>query len=126
MSNYTVKKLDEIPKRDTWIPVRDELGIGAFGVNAYRAEEAGGRVISPHTELMAKHEELYVVVEGHATFTVAGDEIDAPTGMCVYISDPTVERGAVASAADTIVLSLGGWTDKAFVPSEWEVASFAE
>ena len=33
---------------------------------------------------------------------------------------------AVATAPDTVVLSLGGWADKAFVPSEWEVASFAE
>ena len=79
MSGYKVTQLQEIPKRgDGWIPVRDHLGIGAFGTNAYRADEAGGRVISEHTELMAKHEELYIVVEGHATFTVGGDEIDAP------------------------------------------------
>src|SRR5438105_12532821 len=96
MNGYTVTKLGEIPKRDTWIPVRDHLGIGAFGVNAYRAEEAGGRVISPHTELMAKHEELYLVVEGHATFTVDGEEVDAPAGTLVFVADPATHRGAVA------------------------------
>jgi hypothetical protein len=36
VSGYTIAKLDEIPARDAWIPVRDHFGIGGFGVNAYR------------------------------------------------------------------------------------------
>ena len=62
MSGFTVAQLHEIPIRGTWIPIRDHLGIAAFGVNAYRAEEAGGTVISDHVETLAKHEELYVVL----------------------------------------------------------------
>ncbi len=99
VSGYAVTTLDEIPKRDTWIPVRDHFGIGAFGVNAYRGQEAGAPVISDHTELMAKHEELYVVVEGHATFTVDGEEVDAPAGTLVFVSDPASRRSAVAKEA---------------------------
>ena len=45
MSGYSVTHLDEIPKRDSWIPIRDHFDIGAFGVNAYHAAEAGGRLI---------------------------------------------------------------------------------
>jgi quercetin dioxygenase-like cupin family protein len=118
--SYSVTHLNEIPRRDTWIPVRDHLGIGAFGVNAYRAEEAGGRDISPHTELMAKHEELYVVVQGHATFTVDGEEIEAPAGTLVFVADPATHRGAVAKEAGTTVLVVGSKPGEAFTIAPWE------
>jgi quercetin dioxygenase-like cupin family protein len=120
VSSYSVTHLDEIPKRDSWIPVRDHFGIGAFGVNAYRAEEAGGQVISPHTELMAKHEELYVVVEGHATFTVDGEEVDAPAGTLVFVADPATNRGAVAKEAGTTVLVAGAKPGEAYTIAPWE------
>jgi hypothetical protein len=127
MSAYSAAPLDEIvaEKWPYWAPIRHHFDIRSFGINAWRGG-SGDDVIKTHQEGDGGHEELYMVLSGHATFTVAGDEIDAPTGMCVYIPDPTAERGAVATAPDTVVLSLGGWPDKAFVASEWEVASFAE
>src|SRR5581483_2524905 len=88
MSGYTATHLSDIEQRDTWLPVREHFGIGAFGTNAYRAKEAGDAVIGEHSEVMAKHEELYLVLNGHATFTVNGDEIDAPAGTLVFVSDP--------------------------------------
>jgi tetratricopeptide (TPR) repeat protein len=120
VSGFTIAKLDEIPKRDNWIPVRDHLGIGGFGVNAYRAEEAGERVINEHTEAMAKHEELYLVVEGHATFTVAGDEIDAPAGTLLFVGDPAALRSALAKEAGTTVLVAGARPGHAFEVAPWE------
>jgi len=107
VSDYKVIGIDEIPARDNWIPIRDQFGIGAFGVNAYRGAEAGSSVISDHTELMARHEELYVVVEGHATFTVDGEEVDAPIGTLVFVSDPATRRAAVAKEPGTTVLVAG-------------------
>ena len=47
-----------------WLPVRHELGIGAFGTNAYVAENAGDDVVEPHTEQGTGHEELYFVARG--------------------------------------------------------------
>jgi hypothetical protein len=120
VTGYSVTHLDEIPKRDSWIPVRDHFGIGAFGVNAYHADEAGGRVISEHTELMAKHEELYVVTQGHAIFTVAGEEVDAPAGTLVFVSDPETRRGAVARESGTTVLVIGGRPGEPFTVAPWE------
>jgi hypothetical protein len=120
VSGYSVTHLDEIPKRDSWIPVRDHFDIGAFGVNAYHADEAGGRVISEHTELMAKHEELYVVTQGHATFTVAGEEVDAPAGTLVFVADPETRRGAIAKEAGTTVLVIGARPGEAFTIAPWE------
>jgi len=125
MSGFSVAALGDIPNRDSWIPVRDHLGISAFGVNAYRATEAGGRVISDHTETMAQHEELYLVVEGHATFTVDGDEIDAPQGTFVFVGDVTARRGAVAKQEGTTVLVAGARPGHAFEVSPWE-ESWAE
>jgi hypothetical protein len=123
MPRFTVAKLDEIPKRGpTWIPVRDHLGITAFGTNAYRGEAVGDSVISPHNELMARHEELYVVVSGHATFTVDGDEVDAPAGTFVFVGDPATRRGAVAKEAGTTILVAGSRPGHVFEVAPWEDA----
>jgi AraC-like ligand binding domain len=84
-------------------PVRRPLGVSAFGVNAYTAERAGGELIEPHDETSAGaagHEELYVVVTGHATFTVDDREVDAPAGTLVLVP-PGVKN-------DTTALVIGG------------------
>jgi quercetin dioxygenase-like cupin family protein len=120
VNDFTVAHLNEIPARDTWIPIRDHFDIGAFGVNAYRAEEAGGRVISDHTEMLSKHEELYVVVEGHATFTVDGDEVDAPKGTLVFVGDPATRRSAIAKEPGTTVFVAGARAGHAFEVAPWE------
>lgn len=118
--SYKVARLDEIERREAWIPVREHFGIGAFGTNAYRAAEAGDSVIGDHTELMAKHEELYVVVDGHATFTVDGEEVDGPRGTLVFVQDPALHRSAVAKEAGTTVLVVGATPGEAFEVSPWE------
>jgi len=120
MSGYAVSHLDEIEKRDNWIPIRDHFGIAAFGVNAWRRTEAGEHVIPEHTELMAGHEELYLVVEGHAAFTVDGEEVDAPAGTLVFVADPDSRRGAVAREAGTTVLVIGAEPGEPFSISPWE------
>jgi hypothetical protein len=113
VSGFTVTHLHEIPTRDLRIPIRDHFGIAAFGVNAYLADEAGS-VISEHTETWSRHQELYVVVEGHATFTVDGEEVDAPAGTLVFIGDPAMRRSAVQKGAGTAVLAVGARPGHAF------------
>ena len=61
-----------------------------------------------------------MVVEGHATFTVAGEEIDAPQGTLVFVSDPATRRGAVAREPGTTVLVVGARPGQAFEVSPWE------
>ena len=107
-----------------WRPLRRTLDIQAFGINAYTAE-AGDLVVEEHNETGAgagHHEELYVVVTGHATFTVDGEEIDAPVGTCVFLDDPNERRGARATEDGTTVLAIGGTRGKAFEVSPWEFA----
>jgi tetratricopeptide (TPR) repeat protein len=107
------------PATLTWRPVRATLGIHAFGTNAYTADEPGVDVVEPHTENPTlAHEELYFVHRGRATFTIDGDEIDAPAGTYVFVPDPASHRHAVAAEAGTTVLTFGG--PATFEPSPWE------
>jgi tetratricopeptide (TPR) repeat protein len=60
------------------------------------------------------------VVEGHATFTVDGGEVDAPAGTLVYVGDPATRRTAVAVEAGTTVVVAGARPGAAFEVSPWE------
>jgi hypothetical protein len=126
VSSYSAAHLDDIvvEKWPYWAPIRHHFGIQSFGINAWRGA-SGDEVIKEHAEGEGGHEELYVVFSGHALFTIAGEELDAPAGTFVYISDPLAERSAVGKAADTVIVSLGGWAGKAFEPSAWETESLA-
>jgi hypothetical protein len=118
---FAVAKLDEIahPEWSYWSPIRYAFGVRAFGVNSWR-KDLGDTVIPEHDESESGHEELYLVVAGSATFTIDGTEIDAPTDTAIFVSDPSLKRTAVATEDGTHVLSIGGWADRAFEPSEWE------
>ena len=123
---FAVARLDELERFEgefTTVPVRIPLGISAFGVNAYEAAGPDGPVIEEHDELGAgagHHEELYLVLRGHARFTVAGEEVDAPAGTFVFVRDPAARRGADAVAPGTTVLVVGATRGEAFEPSPWE------
>ena len=118
-------ELDSIPLFDgiVWHPVRRRLGIRAFGINAYTAEQVGQHVVEEHDETgggSAGHEELYVVISGRATFTIGGDTLDAPAGSLVFISDPKLRRKAIAEEEATLVLAIGAEPGVAYEVSPWE------
>src|SRR5512145_2464307 len=94
-----------------WRPVRRTLDIGAFGINAYVAPNAGDDVVEEHEEGTLGHEEVYVMLRGRATFTLDGETLDAPAGTIVFIREPTVVRHARAEEPDTQVLAVGGPRD---------------
>jgi tetratricopeptide (TPR) repeat protein len=104
-----------------WRPVRRALGITAFGINAYTADE-GERLIEEHDESeggAGHHQELYVILSGHAKFTVDGEEIEAPPGTFVFIPETDARRTAIALADATTALVVGG-SAGAIKPSPWE------
>jgi mannose-6-phosphate isomerase-like protein (cupin superfamily) len=103
-----------------WRPVRRTLDIGAFGINAYVAPNAGDDVVEEHTESSLGHEEVYVVLSGRATFTLGDETLDAPAGTLVFIRDVDVRRHARAEEPGTSVLAIGGPRGAAYEPSAWE------
>ncbi len=124
MKGWTAVRIDEIPKRNNgWIPVRDHLGVEAFGVNAWTKRDSDGALIGVHDERSTGHEELYFVYRGHATFKVGDDEIDAPAGTIVVVKDPAVTRGAQSRDDDTIIFTAGGKPGESFTVSPWETNS---
>ena len=126
MNHAHVDDLDRIEMQDgfVWRPVRRRFGIRAFGVNAYSPREAGAQVVEEHTENQLGHEEIYLVLRGRARFTVGDEERELGPGELVFVSDPSIHRGAVALDADTIVLALGGKPGAPHEVSAWE-AMFA-
>ena len=103
-----------------WRPVRRTLDVGAFGINAYVAPNAGDYVVEEHTEEALGHEEVYVVLAGRATFTLDGETLDAPAGTLVFVHDPKVKRHARAAEPKTAVLAVGGPRGGVYEPSPWE------
>jgi hypothetical protein len=137
-AGYVATHLDDVPTlafgsdaEPDWKPLRHHLGVGAFGVNAWVAAAAGDPAVERHDEVPTEggatgHEELYVVVRGAARFTIDGDEIDAPAGTVVFVSDPALTREAVATADDTVVLAIGAARGVTFQPSDWEARWLAK
>jgi quercetin dioxygenase-like cupin family protein len=122
MAAYETANLDEIASSrwPHWIPVRHHFGIETFGVNLWRGQD-DGTVIPEHDESGSGAPELYYVAEGHATFTVAGDEVDAPAGTCVWVKDPSAKRAGRTSTPETLVLSVSGASPgEAYAPAGWD------
>jgi uncharacterized cupin superfamily protein len=122
-----IAALDEIPRAAEpcdpsldWRPVRDHLGISAFGVNAFLGASPGDRVVELHDESGSPGpEELYVVVRGAARFVIDGEEHVLPAGGLVLVQ-PGSTREAFAVEPDTAVLVVGAVPGEPFAVSEWE------
>jgi tetratricopeptide (TPR) repeat protein len=120
-----VARLDEIEEmgdgRCPWRPVRFHLGIQAFGINSWTARDAGDRLINEHDEAGdTGDEELYVVLNGHATFEVGDDKVDAPEGTLVFVPTNT-RRTAFAEEAGTTLLAIGAPPGQPYTAFGWEL-----
>ena len=109
-----VARLDEIEKRGRDIPVREHFGIHAFGANAYTPSDKGV-LIGEHTETGSGQEELYVVLEGHATFEIDGETFDAPAGTFVSVR-PEAKRKATGEGT---ILAIGAKPGEAYQALDW-------
>ena len=111
---WKVARLEDIERRGRDIPVREHMGIHAFGINAFTPAE-DGRLISDHDEAGTGQEELYIVLEGNATFEIDGETIDAPAGTFVYVP-PEARRKATGEG---IVLAVGATRGEAYQALDW-------
>jgi tetratricopeptide (TPR) repeat protein len=125
VKGWKLVHVDDVPVLDDgrcpMQPVRHHLGITAFGVNAWTAKEAGDRIVNEHDEDEPDaHEELYVVLRGHAVFELDGERHDAPQGTFVFVR-PKVLRTAFAEEPNTTLVAVGAAPGKAYEPNGWEL-----
>ena len=118
-----LSELDAIPVSGTlvWRPIRRRFDIGAFGVNAYTAANAGDELVEDHDELGSgggEHEELYYVASGHATFSVDGQEVTLPRAP--WSSFATGRSGTPWRRSQIHGLAVGGPRGEASTPA-WEL-----
>ena len=111
---WKVARLDEIERRGRYMPVREHFGIRAFGITAYTPGD-DGTLISDHTESGSGQEELYIVLDGTATFEVDGETFDAPAGT--YVSVPPESRRK--ATGEGTVLAIGATPGEAYEALDW-------
>ena len=111
---WKVARIDDVERRGSWIPLREHLGIHAFGINAYRPRD-DGRIINDHDEKNSGQQELYVVLDGTATFVIDGEEVEAPAGTLVFV-EPESQRTAIG---DATVLAVGAKPGEAYQALDW-------
>jgi hypothetical protein len=111
---WKVAHLDEIERRDRDIPVREHLGIQAFGINAF-TPDGDGTLINEHDEAGAGQEELYIVLDGNATFEIDGETVNASPGTFVFVG-PQSRRKATGEGT---ILAVGGTPGEAYQGVDW-------
>ena len=109
-----VARLDDIERRGRDIPVREHLGIQAFGINAFTPRE-DGTLVNEHDEAGSGQEELYIVLDGKATFEVDGESVEAQAGTLVFVG-PESRRKVTG---DGTVLVVGATPGEAYQGIDW-------
>ena len=112
--SWNVARIYDMERRGRDIPVREQLGIHAFGINAYTPGE-DGTLIHEHDERASGQEELYLVLVGTATFEIDGEAVDAPAGTLVFVG-PGSRRKATG---DATVLAIGATPGEAYQAVDW-------
>jgi hypothetical protein len=108
-----IVRIDDLERRGRFIPLREPLGIHSFGINAIKTDE-DGLLINEHDEAGGQ-EEVYVVLDGNATFEVDGETFEAPAGTFVSVR-PESTRKATGNAT---VLALGGTVGEVYRAMDW-------
>ena len=116
-------KITEIgPIKDSWAKgwhsVRHHFGITGFGVNA-ATKDKGESITPTHDEKKSGHQELFVVLEGEAEFSVGNDKTTLKQGEALMV-EPQLDRSATALKTPTTVLIIGAAPGKAFEIAQWE------
>ncbi len=106
--------LEDIERRGRDIPVREHFGIHAFGINAFTPSEKGV-LIGEHDEAGSGQEELYIVLDGKATFEIDGETVEAQPGTFVYVG-PESRRKATGEGT---ILAVGGTPGEAYQGIDW-------
>lgn len=88
---FTLAHRDQFERTGNWLLARRSLDVKAFGINL--VDIPPGETIPEHDEIDRDQEEVFIVIDGTATFIVDGEELEAPAGTYVRF-DPEPKRTA--------------------------------
>jgi quercetin dioxygenase-like cupin family protein len=116
-SGFTVKHRDDLERTGRWSLIRRSLDLKSFGMNL--VEIAPGDRIPEHDETERDQEEVFIVLAGHATMIVAGQEHRAPAGTFACV-DPELSRTVVnAGDAPVTLLIVSAPRTSGYEPADW-------
>ena len=99
MRGWTVSPITDLPvvsdgepDDPVWYPLQHALGIDTFGANLFVAGHAGQLLIEEHDERESGQQELYLVLDGSASFELDGEETRVKRGDA--LASPTPASGA--------------------------------
>lgn len=114
---YRIAHRDELERNGGWSLVRRGLGVTSFGINVVEIEPGGQ--IPEHDETDRDQEEVFLVLDGDATFVIDGDEHPAGAGTFARF-DPEPKR-TVRNTGSTpaSVLIVSAPRGSGYEPMEW-------
>ena len=101
-----------------WQQLNGALGVNAFGLNAI-VLDPGEDIDIEHDETDSGHQEVYVVVEGRARFTIGGETIVAGPGTVVAAVDPAATRNYESLEPGTRIVCIGAAPGAEHPYGEW-------
>lgn len=103
MPAFTIVHADDFERPfPKWALARKSLGVTSFGINV--VELPPGESIPEHDEVDRDQEEVFVTLDGKATFVIDGEEHPAPAGTYARL-DPEPPR-TVVNHSDELVIVL--------------------
>jgi mannose-6-phosphate isomerase-like protein (cupin superfamily) len=118
MNDVTVKRLDELDSYDgkgQFIYAGKSLGVSAWGMNVLKLPPSW-QDYPTHDHAEDDHEEVYVVLSGHATLVTEGQSWQLKPDMIVRVG-PRQKRKIVPGTDGVTLLALGGTPGKPYTPS---------
>ncbi|HVO86364.1 MAG TPA: hypothetical protein VMT23_01350 [Candidatus Binatia bacterium] len=100
-----------------WHSVRWFFDIKGFGVNAVTRNK-GDWLTKDHDEVKTGQQELFVILEGAARFTLDGKKVVVPAGGMLAV-EPQVVRRADSLKTPTTMLIIGSPKNKLYKPASW-------
>jgi mannose-6-phosphate isomerase-like protein (cupin superfamily) len=119
MSDYTVKRFDEMPAKmgGAFLLARSSLGVTSFGMQILQLPPEAGDSYPNHDHSHDGQEEVYVVLGGSGEIAVDGEKIALEPEMAVRVG-PDTKRQLFAGSDGLRLIILGGVPGAAYaVPS---------
>jgi mannose-6-phosphate isomerase-like protein (cupin superfamily) len=118
MDDVIVKRLEELESyqgQGQFLYAGKSLGVTAWGMNILNLP-ANWPDYPEHEHATDDHEEVYVLLRGHASLVADGRSWPLEPGMVVRVG-PKRNRKILPGADGVTILALGGTPGKAYTPS---------